>query len=45
MYIPMKVLDVQSIKECQPNWFNENIYETKLQLMYGGTFNYPKRVM
>ena len=35
--------DVQSSKSAQPDWGNENIYETELQFMYGWTFNDPKK--
>ena len=29
------------VKKLKSDWCNENIYKTNLQLMYGGTFNYP----
>ena len=40
-----QVHDVQRNKAAKPNWGNENIYETLLHFMYGGTFNDPKKAM
>ena len=34
---------VQGSKSDQPDWCNENIYETFLQPMYVGMFNDPKK--
>ena len=44
MYRPTQINDIQSSRENQLYWYNENIYETYLQHMYGGRFKNPKKL-
>ena len=41
----MQVHDVQGSKAAKLKWGNEFSYETWLQFMYEGTFNYPNKYM
>ena len=43
-YIPTQIHDVQISKSAKPDFCNEKIHKTRLQFMYGGTFNGPKKL-
>ena len=43
MYRPMQAHVILGITAVKPDWRNENIDKTQLQLIYGGTFSDPKK--